>query len=98
MFHWAMEDAFRRLIELVDQEGGGIKVQDVYRDKGIHSANSLHKQGRAIDLTSQDLDAVSLGKLAKLAVAAGFDWVYFESRGGLHVHASVNLDNKIRRQ
>ena len=98
LMHWAMEDAFRRLIELVDQEGGGIKVQDVYRAEGVHHAKSLHKQGRAMDLTSQDPSRVSLGKLASLCVAAGFDWVYFERKGGLHIHASVNLEDKVRRQ
>lgn len=94
IMHWAMEDAFRRLVELVVQEGGRLKVQDTYRDQGIHNVKSLHKQGRAIDLTSENM---SLSRLACLAWAAGFDWVYFEKSGGLHIHASVSPQGKIRR-
>jgi hypothetical protein len=94
LMHWAMEDAFRRLAELVCAEGGLLKVQDAYRAEGIHSRNSLHKQGRAIDLTSENM---SLARLAALCWAAGFDWVYYEKSGGLHIHASVSPAGKIRR-
>lgn len=86
--HHALETPLRRLIELVNAEGGTLKVQDSYRDKGIHSSRSLHKQGRAVDLTCDEL---GLERLAKLTWAAGFDWVYYEApkKGGHHVHASV---------
>ncbi len=94
LMHWAMEDAFRRLVELVLAEGGRLKVQDAYRAEGVHSRNSLHKQGRAIDLTAENM---SLSRLAALCWAAGFDWVYFEKSGGLHIHASVSPSGKIRR-
>jgi len=88
LIHRSMEDPLRRLIELVDRAGGTLKVQDTYREKGIHAKNSFHKVGRAIDLTCDEL---GLEKLAKLTWAAGFDWVYYEApkRGGHHVHASV---------
>ncbi|NKB24293.1 MAG: hypothetical protein GKR87_07960 [Kiritimatiellae bacterium] len=88
VIHRAMEEPMKRLIELVDLAGGQLKVQDAYRDKGIHSRASLHKQGRALDITAKNM---SLEKLAKLSWAAGFDWVYYESpkKGGAHVHASV---------
>lgn len=77
----------RRLIELVDSNGATLKVQDAYRASGVHNPRSLHREGRAIDLTCDDL---GLEKLAKLCWAAGFDWVYYESKaGGPHVHASV---------
>ncbi len=88
IMHRAIEEPFRRLIELMDQNDGTLKVQDAYRDEGIHARKSLHKEGRALDMTS---DGMSLEKLAKLCWAAGFDWVYYESpkKGGAHVHASV---------
>lgn len=94
LMHWCMEDPFRRLVELVEKEGGHLKVQDAYRAEGVHARKSLHKQGRAIDLTDFNLP---LSRVAALAWAAGFDWVYYEAAGGLHVHASVNPTGKIRR-
>ena len=94
LMHWAMEEPFRRLVELVETEGGQLKVQDSYRAVKVHGIKSLHKQGRGIDLTAFD---ISLGRLSALCWAAGFDWVYLEKAGGLHVHASVNLKGKIRR-
>lgn len=86
--HWAVQDPFRRLVELVVREDALLKVQDAYRVEGIHASRSLHKEGRALDLTAE---GVSLEKLAKLCWAAGFDWVYYESpkRGGAHIHCSV---------
>ncbi len=91
LMHRAMEEALRRLIELVEKEGGTLKVQDSYRAEGVHAVKSLHKEGRAIDVTCDEL---GLEKLAKLCWAAGFDWVYNEApqRGGAHVHASVRAD------
>ena len=88
IIHRSMEEPLRRLIELVDQRNAVLKVQDAYRDEGIHAKKSLHKEGRAIDLTAEGM---GLEELAKLAWAAGFDWVYNEApkRGGAHVHASV---------
>lgn len=94
LMHRAMEEPLRRLIELVHREGGVLKVQDAYRAEGVHARYSLHKQGRAVDLTCDEL---GLEKLAKLCWAAGFDWVYNENpkRGGAHVHASVRPDRAI---
>jgi hypothetical protein len=93
LFHRAMEEPMLRLIELVAQKGATLKVQDAYRAEGVHAARSLHKQGRAVDLTARDL---SLEELAKLCWAAGFDWVYYEAprRGGAHIHASVRADGR----
>lgn len=86
--HVLAEEALRRLIELVIRHGGTLKVQDAYRPQLVHSSRSLHKEGRAIDVTC---DEFSLEKLAKLCWAAGFDWVYHEAsaKGGAHVHCSV---------
>lgn len=86
--HQSVEAPLRRLINLVDKEGGVLRIQDAYRGSGIHSGRSLHKEGRALDLTCEEL---GLERLAKLCWRAGFDWVLFESgtKGGDHVHASV---------
>ena len=88
LMHRRMEEPLRRLIELVDQRGGVLEVHDAYRLEGVHAKLSFHKEGRALDLTC---DQLGLEKLAKLAWAAGFDWVYYEApkKGGAHVHASV---------
>lgn len=90
--HRAMEAPLRRLIELVDRAGGTLKVQDAYRGSGVHNPRSLHKEGRALDLTCDEL---GLEELARLCWMAGFDWVYHEasSRGGSHVHVSIRRDH-----
>lgn len=55
--HRAMEAPFRRLVELVAMSNATLRVQEAYRPKnGIHSSVSLHKEGRALDLTCPDLD------------------------------------------
>ncbi len=54
--HRAMEPAFRRLVELVAMSNATLRVQEAYRPATIHSAQSLHKEGRALDLTCPDLD------------------------------------------
>ncbi|MFC1452487.1 hypothetical protein ACFLSJ_03985 [Verrucomicrobiota bacterium] len=85
--HRSLEAPLRRLIELVHERGGALEVQDAYRAGGVHNPRSLHKEGRALDVTC---DEMSLEDLAKLCWAAGFDWVYHEDRGtGPHVHCSV---------
>ncbi len=90
--HKSMEAPLRLLIELVHARGGTLEVQDCYRASGVHNARSLHKEGRAIDITCDEL---GLEKLSSLAWSSGFDWVYYEksSRGGAHVHCSVKRDH-----
>ena len=87
--HAAMEAPLRRLINLVSKDNAILKIQDTYRAAGIHNPRSLHKEGRAIDLTC---DKLGLEELAKLCWMAGFDWVYYEAKakGGAHVHCSVS--------
>jgi hypothetical protein len=82
----ALETPLRRVIELVAAAGGRLKVQDSYRASGVHCSTSLHKEGRAVDLTAE---VISLEKLAKLCWAAGFHWVFYEVKGGEHIHCSV---------
>ncbi len=54
--HRCIEAPFRRLVELVCASNATLRVQEGYRPKGIHSSTSLHKEGRALDLTCPDLD------------------------------------------
>ncbi len=95
LLHRAMEWPLRRLVNLVERKGGKLKIQDTYRSADtnrIHMERSLHCEGRAIDLTSENL---SLGELAALCWQAGFDYVLYEApkRSGEHIHASVRRDH-----
>jgi len=86
--HRSLEESLRRLVELAARRHAHIKIHGAYRPIGIHLIRSLHREGRAVDLTSEEL---SLEDLAKLCWQSGFDWVYYEStvKTGAHVHASV---------
>jgi hypothetical protein len=77
------------LAALVKQEFPGLKlrVTEAWDDSTIHAPTSRHLEGRAVDITTSDIDRGKLGRLAGLAAEAGFDWVFFEN--DLHVHASV---------
>jgi hypothetical protein len=89
----AMEVPLKRLVNLVDKKKGKLKVQDAYRpaEDKIHMQVSLHCEGRAIDLTCENL---SLSELAKLCWQAGFDFVLYETpkASGEHVHCSVKRE------
>ena len=87
LVHRAVEAPFVRLSALVRRSGGRLEVRDAYRPDGIHVPKSLHREGRALDLTSTD---ITLERLAALCWVAGFDWVYYESRPE-HVHCSVRV-------
>jgi len=52
-----------------------------------HGTKSVHYEARAADLTTFPIDGNKLGRLAGLAVRAGFAWVFFEN--ALHLHVST---------
>ncbi len=85
-----LSQKMNRLADLVIEEWGThikLRVTEAWDEDNEHASHSIHYEGRGADITTSDRDSTKLGRLAGLAVLAGFDWVFYEDNS--HVHVSM---------
>lgn len=84
-----LRERLHRLGASVAAEWPGLRlrVTEAWDERREHGENSVHYEGRAADITTSDVDPKKLGRLARLAIDCGLDWVFFEDAS--HVHVSV---------
>lgn len=78
------------LAVLVKKEWPALKlrVTEAWDENDEHSTASVHYEARGADLTTSDVDAAKLGRLGRLAVDAGLEWVFYEDAAHIHVSMS----------
>jgi Hedgehog amino-terminal signalling domain len=83
----ARVDALAALVK-TEWTGTKLRITEAWDENMEHGLRSIHYEARAADLTTAPVDGAKLGRLARLAVNAGFEWVFFEN--ALHVHVSMS--------
>lgn len=88
-----LREKLNTLATLVQQEWPGVRlnINAAWDPADTHSSHSMHHEGRAADLGTSDKDKKhKYGRLGRLAVNAGLDFVFYEDEN--HIHAAVAKD------
>lgn len=82
--------ALNQLASMVKSEWPGyqLRVTEAWDEDGEHSGASVHYEARAADLTISPVQSSKLGRLGRLAVDVGLEWVFYEDE--THIHVSVS--------